>query len=179
MYTLEIIQDNDPENPVAVGFLISTLAMFHKRYTLGDQNHGIEWRDFESWGEMEAFIRKEKDAAVVIPIYMYDHSGLTISHTPFSCNWDAGQVGYGYITKQQCRDELNCKRVGMHARDWALRSIRADIKVYDQYLTGDVWGYVIKDQDGEEIEACWGVYGREYCETEGNEAMARLKDEHN
>lgn len=175
MYTLEIIQDENPENPIAEGYMVSTLAMFHKRYVLGGKNHGIDDEAFNSWDEMEAYIRKEKDAAVVLPIYMYDHSGLTISHTPFSCNWDSGQVGFGYITKAQCREELNCKRVGMNARHWAEKRIKAEIKTYDQYLTGDVWGYVIRDDNGMEIEACWGFYGHDYCEQEGKAALAGLQ----
>lgn len=175
MFTLEIVQDMDPPNPVAEGYLLSTLAMFHKRYTLGDQNHGIDHRSFSGWDEMEAHIRKTKDVAVILPIYMYDHSGITISHTPFSCQWDSGQVGFGYITKQQCRDSYAVKRVTKQVRELAEALLISEIKEYDMYLTGDVWGYVIKDRDGEEIEACWGIYGRDYCEKEGNEALARLQ----
>lgn len=175
MFTLEIVQDMDPENPVAEGYLLSTLAMFHRRYTLGDQNHDIDHRSFSGWDEMEAHIRKTKDVAAILPIYMYDHSGITISHTPFSCNWDSGQVGFGYITKQQARDCYAVKRVTKQVRELAEELLISEIKEYDMYLTGDVWGYVIKDRDGEEIEAGWGIYGRDYCEKEGNEALARLQ----
>ena len=175
MFTLEIVQDMDPPNPVAEGHLLSTLAMFHRRYILGDQNHGIEWRDFNSWDDMEAHIRKTKDVAAILPIYMYDHSGITISHQPFNCQWDSGQVGFGYITKQQARDFYTVKRVTKLVRELAEELLISEIKEYDMYLTGDAWGYVIKDRDGEEIEACWGTFGRDNCEAMGNESLARLQ----
>ena len=37
--------------------------------------------------------------------------------------------------------------------------LRGEVKVYDQYLQGDVYGYVIEDADGEEIDSSWGYYG--------------------
>lgn len=171
MFTLEIVQDNDPENPVAEDHFISTLAMFHKRYTLGNQNHGIP---LMKWEDMESHIWDKKDAAVVLPIYMYDHSGITIRHTPFSCPWDSGQVGFGYITKEQLRATWGWKYITKKRRELAEQELITEIKIYDKYLTGDVWGYVIKDEEGEEIDACWGIFGYEEASKMGNEALVRL-----
>jgi hypothetical protein len=33
---------------------------------------------------------------VILPLYLYDHGGITISCSPFSCPWDSGQVGWIY-----------------------------------------------------------------------------------
>lgn len=172
MLTLEIIHDPDTENPVAEDHFISTLAMFHKQYVLGNQNHGIRHEDFSGWDEMEAYIRKEKDAAVVLPIYMYDHSGITIKHTPFSYPFDSGQVGFGYITKKHLRGTFGWKNITQKRRRHAEQELICEIEIYDKYLTGDVWGYVIKDQDGVEIEACWGIFGHDEASKAGNEALA-------
>ena len=46
--------------------------------------------------------------------------------------------------------------------------------MYDQYLTGDVWGYVIEDSESHEIESCWGFYGEDYCMAEGEDAMVQM-----
>ena len=59
------------------------------------------------------------------------------------------------------------------AKVWAVQCLLAEVQVYDQYLTGDVWGYVIEDSDNREVEFCWGFYGEDYCKTEGEDAMAR------
>jgi hypothetical protein len=39
------------------------------------------------------------------------------------------------------------------------------VETWNQYLWGDVWGYVITDSDGEEVESgsCWGFYGLDAC----------------
>ena len=47
-----------------------------------------------------------------------------------------------------------------------------EVKTYDQYLTGDVWGYIIEDDSGEVLDSCWGFFGHDYCE---EEAKAQLK----
>lgn len=44
-------------------------------------------------------------------------------------------------------------------------------------MNGDVWGYIIEDKDGEQVESCWGFYGYDYCETEGQEVLERFEKE--
>ena len=43
------------------------------------------------------------DKYVILPLYLYDHSGITISTGPFSCPWDSGQVGWIYAPKDTFR----------------------------------------------------------------------------
>lgn len=45
----------------------------------------------------------------------------------------------------------------------AEKYLKSEVETYDQYLTGDVYGYVIEDKEGEELDSCWGFYGEEYC----------------
>ena len=43
----------------------------------------------------------------------------------------------------------------------------AEVESYNDYLTGNVWGYEIVDEDGDILESCWGFVGDpEYCEEE-------------
>lgn len=96
----------------------------------------------------------------ILPLYLYDHSGISISITPFSCQWDSGQVGWAFMTKAQYN------QLG-HA-DWdadkALQIISSDVKSYDDYLTGNVYGYSFMyantdDEDTNAIDACSGFVG--------------------
>ena len=48
---------------------------------------------------------------VVLPVYMYDHSGITINTTGFSCPWDSGMVGIIYVSKEKIREKFNIKRI--------------------------------------------------------------------
>ena len=59
------------------------LICFHGRYNLGDK-HEYNHNDYDGWDEMEqAILRKEKDVVWISPLYLYDHSGITISTSPF------------------------------------------------------------------------------------------------
>jgi len=41
-------------------------------------------------------------------------------------------------------------------RDHAIRVMAADVQVYDDYLTGSVYGYIV---EGPASDSCWGYYG--------------------
>jgi len=112
------------------------------------------WQDNEPSQEeakafLEAFETWKSENICILPLYLYDHSGITMRTSPFSCQWDSGQVGFIYCTKERC-DELGADF--SKAED----CLRAEVEEYDQYLTGDVYGYVsweFKLEDLEDEEA--------------------------
>jgi len=161
-YQIEIIHDEHPSNPRTEWDNLGSMVCFHRRYTLGDIGHGYCASEFNSWDELKKQIIKDHDPAVIIPVYMYEHSGMTISTSPFSCPWDSGQIGFIYISKAKVRKDANVKRINKELIDWVTKQLRAEVRTYDQYLTGDTFGYKIT-KDGEEIDSCWGYYG--YHET--------------
>lgn len=146
---------------------LGTMACFHRRYSLGDSHLSFSSSEFGSWAEMEHYIWRELDAAVVLPIYMYDHGGITISTSPFSCPWDSGQIGFIYVTKDKLREVNRVKRVGKAIIEKATAALENEVKIYDQYITGDVYGFKIvsvhtcdKNHKHEELEdSCFGFYG--------------------
>lgn len=68
----------------------------------------------------------------ILPIYMYDHSGITISTEPFSCPLDSGQIGVIYIEKS------TCEKAGINF-DNAKEYLKEDIEELNNYLTGNVF----------------------------------------
>lgn len=103
----------------------------------------------------------EDKGTIIKKLFLYDHSGITISTSPFSCRWDSGQIGWIYITKEK-----------IEAEGWtpeqANNYLDGEVEVYDNYLTGEVYGFTIEDADGEEVESCWGYYGND-----GKESMIK------
>jgi hypothetical protein len=64
--------------------------------------------------------------------------------------------------------------------------LKGEVETYDQYLTGDVYGYrVFKvetcsqgHEHEEELDSCWGYYGEEECMNEGVSVMEyHIKEE--
>ena len=148
-FTIEIHNDEDMESPREWDNL-GTMVCFHRRYNLGDKTMmNVE--------EAKAFV--ERKDVISLPLYLYDHSGITMNTTGFSCPWDSGQVGYIYVTKDKIRKEFSVKNVTKKLIEKVLKSLRAEVAVYDQYLVGDVYGYSILGEDDEVLDACCGFYG--------------------
>lgn len=167
--TIKIQQDEYPENPRTEWDNLGTMVCFHGRYNLGDE-HDYRSNDYSGWEELEKELIEEEDPAAILPLYLYDHSGITMSTGPFSCPWDSGQVGFIFVSKEKARKEYGWKRFTKKRVEKLEEYLRNEVKVYDQYLTGDVWCFSIEDEDGEVVDSCCGFYGREDCEKQAEEA---------
>lgn len=158
-HRLKIQQDIDPESPREWGNL-GTMFCRHTRYNLGD-NDAEDIRD--DWN------RLPKKGYTILPLYLYDHSGITMNTTGFSCPWDSGRVGIIYVSDEKARKEFGWKRITAARREKLRTYLRNEVEIYDQYLTGDVYGFVYEhvsvDQHGVETviekDSCWGFYGRD------------------
>jgi hypothetical protein len=132
------------------------------------EENGWDIKDLDGhhgWDLVKFYLRTVEDAAVILPLYLYDHSGITISTGPFSCPWDSGQVGLIYATKADILKEFgdpNDEKVEERVE----KRLEGEVESYDQYLTGDIYGFIIKDKDEEERESCWGFFGMEHCKEE-------------
>lgn len=163
---VSIYLDETPENPRKAWDNLGTMLCAHRRYNLGDED-GLDGDDVR-----ERVKEALKAGAVVLPLFLYDHGGITMSTGSFSCPWDSGQVGYIYMTAEKGR--ANWGRIW---KKKALACLQAEVKTYDQYLTGEVYGYVAQllDENGEELEneqdSCWGFYGMETAKEEAKEAV--------
>ena len=162
--TLEIVQDNNPDSPREWDNM-GTMICFHGRYNLGDK-HNYDHKDYSGWEEMETAIIKNESPAVILPLYLYDHSGITISTSPFSCGWDSGQIGFIFVSKEKLKKELNVKRITKDIIQRAEKCLLGEVNTYDQYLTGDVYGYKVIDEQGNEEDSCWGYYGEDSIKDE-------------
>lgn len=163
-FKVKVGLDSSPTNPREED-KFSKMVCFHKRYTLGDK-HDIRFEDYQSWDEMKSMIKRKLKAAIILPLYLYDHSGITISTIPFSCRFDSGQIGFVYCTKEDLKSLGTNRKLGSRAKR-AMKLIEAEVNEYDHYLTGEVYGYEICYDDDEVISSCWGYYDREECMKDG------------
>ena len=42
---------------------------------------------------------------------------------------------------------------------------------WKMYVVGEVYGFTILDENKDEVDACWGIYGREFAEEEAKSAL--------
>ena len=142
---IDIWHDNEPFDPREWDN-IGTMVCFHNSYSLGDKH---EFRDPEHF---EEFLIEEKDNIFYLPLYLYDHGGITMKTSPFNCGWDSGQVGYIYITKKRAEEE------GLID---PFKTLEHEVKEYDHYLVGNCYGYTIVDEKNNILDSVGGFIGYE------------------
>lgn len=161
--TVEIIADEFAQNPRDWDNL-GRMVCWHRRYNLGDAQPSVSPKEF--------VVPK---GAVMLPLYLYDHSGITMKTTPFSCPWDSGQVGIIYTTLEAIRREFDVKRVTKKLRQKCEAILVSEVATYDAYISGDVYAIVEKDEDGEVVDSCGGYYGFDVAKEEAKRIQERLK----
>ena len=117
---IEIINDTDAESPRKWDNL-GIMVCAHGRYQLGDKDGTAKAVQFirsrfsdeklEKMGFDESHVPSIEKAllltgkVIVLPLYLYDHSGITISTSPFSCPFDSGKVGFVFVTHEKVLSE--------------------------------------------------------------------------
>ena len=138
---LKVGQDECPLNPREDWDNLGNMICFHRRYCLGDYELSKEYEPNDYYK-----LKKRKDV-VILPLYLYDHSGITMNTTGFSCRWDSGQVGFIYVTHETIRKEFGVKRVTQELREKVKGYLEGEVEVYDQYITGDVYYFSIYQKE--------------------------------
>jgi len=160
MNRLKVVHDSSADSPREWDNL-GTMICFHNRYDLGDK-HNYSSDDYSGWEEMKQALIKEENTAVILPLYMYDHSGISISTSPFSCRWDSGQIGFILVSKKKALEEFGGKIVTKKLKERLEKILEGEVETYTQYVEGEVYGFQIVDEDDEIIDSCYGFYGADF-----------------
>lgn len=90
----------------------------------------------------------------VFPVYAYIHSGVSLSlgrtSYPFNDRWDVSFKGFALVKRQKgwtWTEEKAHKVAGGIVEEW------------NDYLSGNVYGFEVLDKDENSIDSCWGFYG--------------------
>lgn len=169
MPTLKIVQDNYPSNP-RDDDNVCLMVCKHRKYALGDKDAKqtlatmLEvYSDNYSIQELVAMAHERDLVLLSKPLYLYDHGGITMSTSEFSCQFDSGQVGVIIAFKEKIKDELSVKRMGKKVKekmlDFANKHIDAEVKVYDQYISGDVYLLQEIDSKGQVTDVLGSFFG--------------------
>lgn len=178
-YLIRVLQDDNSGNSREWDN-VTTMYCRHNKYKLGDfqipENYQSGEDDdtdidseetFKYWLENITDMNKYTDKILAIrPLTLYDHSGLVMHIGTPTDRWDSMQVGWIVVTKKQA------DMIGITDRSEAnlLKIMQSEVKIYNQDLSGDVWGYTIdkgtrcdscKHLEYEEIDSCWGFYDDE------------------
>lgn len=179
---VELHYDESPTSPREWDN-VGVMLCFHSGYELGD-DHDYSTENFEGWDELKAQIEKDYEiVGPILPLYLYDHSGICLrAGHGFSnidaAGWDWGIVGFTFATKE------TQEMTGVED-DKIVEALNQDVETYNEYLSGAVYGYVIVKPEQcdkghthhEVIESCWGFYGgSEYAMAEGKSIAEGMQE---
>jgi len=169
-FTIQVYPDLDAPSPREWDNL-GTMVCFHRRYDLGDlggSRRSLQGLSFCEPSEFRDWLKTHK--SFLLPLYLYDHSGLLMSTSnsqwPFNCRWDSGQVGWIFVEREKAQAEY--QKADLKAQDLeksVYSALRAEVQVYNYYLAGEIFGWVILTPSGEDVDSCWGYYGSDLQES--------------
>lgn len=172
-FRIQVIQDEDPINPFMDWDGNPSVAAFHRNYDLSSKdvqcgNYVSHKRKnpkytFDEPEDLIEFIQSEEVLAAV-DLYLLDHSGLWLSSGRFDCDpqgWDTSRIGYMFITKSHVKEWYGEeKEITDEFVAYLYKQLDQSVELYNDYLTGNVYGYkILNGEDGEEMDSCWGYYG--------------------
>jgi len=183
-FKVNICYDFDPASPREWDNL-GKMICWHRRYDLGDlqsKESSDNWlchfaRSFTNYESLDCSSERFKELEdmtieeaisilekhiIMLPLYLYDHSGITMRTYSFNDRWDSGQVGYIYVSIADAKKEYGWKQLTKARRKKLEEHLISEVKVYDDYLTGAVYGYQVVDEDDEVLDSCWGFFGSDH-----------------
>jgi len=195
-FTLRIVQDEGPEEP-DWGEDEVFLTCNQRNYRFGrdikdvpDPESFLEWGEGK-WGEYGSDIPTapsdgESEAYDLYEAWQEEHAkGYTV--WPFWCGnvHGPGSFTISIMDLDDTRRRDPDGWVFVKAPDSPLDALahpERDVVLirdsltesYEQWANGDVWGYIVENADGEELESCWGYYGTESAVAEGKATADHL-----
>lgn len=107
-----------------------------------------------------ALLKLAGQKCCILPVYLFDHSGLHISTQDLTKwpdgRWDAGQVGWVYADRKAILAAYG--KCGPEEIKRAEKALTSEVELYDKYLSGECYGFQLY-KDGEEMDSCWGFLG--------------------
>lgn len=187
-HKIEIIQDEFSQSPDDWGNTDLFLIYDHRDFTINRE--GFNGQELYNYYCLLNMINDPKTSDVdrlqyqmeidenyfdfnknyfIFPVYAYIHSGIALSlgnnSYPFSCNFDTSFAGFIIADKKELDFDLNRqgndKLLNMSDQEIAYYFAEGLIKEWNDYLSGNVYGYQIYDNNDldNEIDSCWGFYG--------------------
>ena len=157
---LEIHIDEDARNPRKEFDQLGVMYCWHRVYRLGDKPLIMS---------LQTLYRTElvPDGGPCLKLYLTAHSGVSMRTVPFEHIYDDGHIGYIHMPKE-------IQERGGLTEEQALECLQAEVRLYDHYLAGRVFGYSIYTlkfcpecghKERKDEDSCWGFYGSDHKES--------------
>ena len=134
---------------------VATILTWERNYNSPDENddtfeefaekHGVDVS--KEWNLDSVMEAMRKEGYYVVPVYALHHSVSHYSTHDFHDPWDSGVAGIAFCKKQKGLPDDD---------DYLRRIIEDEIKVYDAWVNGEVYGIDLLGQDGAVLDTSAG-----------------------
>lgn len=152
-FEIEVEKDDYAESPRDWDNF-GTMLCLHSKYDLGDEH------DLDSEEIIEISKRKDLER---FWLYLLDHSGVWMRTQRFAEDpqgWDTSKVGIIYVTHDDIKKEYG--KLTKTTKEKARQLLLSEVSTFSDYISGERYGYTVKDKEGEHIDSCWGFYGSDF-----------------
>lgn len=185
-YTATTYPDEGVASPADTGTMVGTVAYDHRQGSYGDlppdpygegpfavQCEYCSQRTEDDCGVCKGrrvlidgawIAREEHGATVCLPVRSWDDRNGT--ELRIADDWHEA-TGWIYATAASVAEAL-----GADASEEEIRAtLKVELEEWGQWARGEVYGVVVTNPSGEEVDSCWGIYG-----DADDEAARMLKD---
>jgi hypothetical protein len=133
------------------------------------------------------YLRVYYGATVVLPLWLIDHSGISMCTGPFTSDpagWDSGIVGVIFDTPATRAD---CWGNETPTVEQVTAALESEVATYASWLEGDVWTVTVermtapcgapcahcaaREGEWETVDSLSGIIGRQWAESEGRSML--------
>lgn len=158
---LEIRVDQDAESPRQwsnLGYFIT----IEDKYKCPDENNEMEnivrYTSDEATSTDDHIKRMTKEinanttekVLAIYPVCRYEHSAVRY-YRGIGGGFDSSNCGF-YIVTDKSQKELGTPKSSFE------KVIDQELETYTSYANGEVYGYILIDENGVEEDSCWGFY---------------------
>lgn len=162
----------------------TVMVCWHRRYNLGDTNdeateikakidgHDDYWHTNKRATAITRWLRIFYGATVVQPLYLLDHSGISMStsKSPFDPGgWDTSMVGFVFDTERT-------REVTGVTEENVPEAIEAEVRAYTTYLEGGYVMWTVLDHRGDVIESGGGYESLSACKEDAEANVPATPD---
>lgn len=158
--TVKVVADEggDTESPLEYDDAVM-MCIYHRHRTNPMQEKFPYPQDAQAFWE-EISSPNYTGPWVGFSLFAYEHGNIMFrpsqGSNPFDCPWDSGQIGLIFI-----------KASGV-GPDGPYKAAEQVCDTYSSWCNGEVYGFIIEDADGEQLDSCWGYIGdSRYCFEDG------------
>lgn len=160
-YTVELHQDDDASSPAEwdnLGTLVAFPSL-SRSYSFAERESTGDDDDAYDRGGCALLVRylRMSQGVYALPFQFQDYGSSGARLIALGTDDDANADGFICTTHKRVT-ELAGSDAQYHTDEWIYNALRVELENWDNYVQGNVAGYVVKDETGDVVDSVWGFY---------------------